>query len=172
MSVTCFVKSFKSGICRSRVTFSVAKSTRGVIATISSNLPNSRTPPILGRSRAIEYDGSRALAISSADFTSSADSAPTTSVQPTTYKRAKRASFGKWRYTLNMRVAFLLLSTLLCAAAQEPGFVPLFDGKTLDGWDGDPRLWSVRDRAIVGSTDGVSISENSFLITKRDYSDF
>jgi Domain of Unknown Function (DUF1080) len=71
-----------------------------------------------------------------------------------------------------MRVAILLFSTLLCAAAEEPGFVPMFDGKTLAGWDGDPRLWSVRDGAIVGSTEGVSLDGNSFLITKRDYSDF
>ena len=28
----------------------------------------------------------------------------------------------------------------------------LFDGKTLDGWDGDPRLWSVQDGAITGET--------------------
>jgi hypothetical protein len=71
-----------------------------------------------------------------------------------------------------MRVALLLFSTILCAAAQEPGFVSIFDGKTLDGWDGDPRLWSVRDGAIVGSTDGVPLDGNSFLIAKRDYSDF
>src|SRR5450759_4294983 len=71
-----------------------------------------------------------------------------------------------------MRVALLLILTLLCAAAEEPGFVPLFDGKTLDGWDGDPRLWSVRDGAILGSTEGVPLDTNSFLITKRDYSDF
>jgi hypothetical protein len=72
-----------------------------------------------------------------------------------------------------MRVALLLVSmTLFCAAAQEPGFVSMFDGKTLDGWDGDPRVWSVRDGTIVGSTDGVKLDGNSFLITKRDYSDF
>jgi hypothetical protein len=28
------------------------------------------------------------------------------------------------------------------------GFVSLFDGKTLAGWDGDPNLWSVRDGSI------------------------
>jgi Domain of Unknown Function (DUF1080) len=72
-----------------------------------------------------------------------------------------------------MRVAFLLLfSTLLCVAAEDPGFVPMFDGKTLDGWDGDPRLWSIHDGVIAGSTDAAPIDANSFLITKRDYSDF
>jgi hypothetical protein len=28
------------------------------------------------------------------------------------------------------------------------GFTSLFDGKTLKGWDGDPKLWSVKDGAI------------------------
>ena len=26
----------------------------------------------------------------------------------------------------------------------------IFDGKTLEGWDGDPKFWSVKDGAIVG----------------------
>ncbi|GAI53916.1 unnamed protein product, partial [marine sediment metagenome] len=34
----------------------------------------------------------------------------------------------------------------------EPGFVRIFNGKDLTGWDGDPRLWSVRDGAIRGQT--------------------
>ncbi|MCC6406304.1 MAG: DUF1080 domain-containing protein [Planctomycetes bacterium] len=32
--------------------------------------------------------------------------------------------------------------------AQEPRAI--FDGKSLDGWDGDPRFWSVEDGALVG----------------------
>ncbi|MBN2474146.1 MAG: DUF1080 domain-containing protein [Pirellulales bacterium] len=36
--------------------------------------------------------------------------------------------------------------------ADEDGFVSLFNGKDLDGWDGDPRLWSVVDGAIRGQT--------------------
>jgi hypothetical protein len=28
------------------------------------------------------------------------------------------------------------------------GFTSLFDGKSLNGWDGDPKLWSVKDGAI------------------------
>ena len=71
-----------------------------------------------------------------------------------------------------MRAALLLLSSVLCAAAQEPGFVPMFDGKTLNGWDGDPRLWSIHDGVVTGSTDNAKIDTNSFLITKRDYSNF
>jgi len=36
--------------------------------------------------------------------------------------------------------------------AVEPGFVSLFNGKDLTGWDGDPRLWSVTGGAIRGQT--------------------
>ena len=46
----------------------------------------------------------------------------------------------------------------------------LFDGKTLDGWDGSPDWWSVGEGAIIGkSKDKVP---TSFLYTKDTYSDF
>jgi len=54
----------------------------------------------------------------------------------------------------------------------EPGFVSLFDGKTLNGWHGDPQLWRVESGAIVGSTDGKTVQQNSFLSTDRTYSNF
>jgi hypothetical protein len=37
-------------------------------------------------------------------------------------------------------------------AIAEAGFVSLFNGKDLAGWDGDPRLWSVKDGVIRGQT--------------------
>ena len=36
------------------------------------------------------------------------------------------------------------------AVAAEKGFKSIFDGKTLDGWDGNPKFWSVEDGAITG----------------------
>ncbi|HBY58852.1 MAG TPA: DUF1080 domain-containing protein [Solibacterales bacterium] len=69
-----------------------------------------------------------------------------------------------------MRLLPVLLALAAPLAAQ---FVPLFDGKTLNGWDGDPQLWSVRDGMIVGSTENVKLKGNSFLIySKRPYADF
>jgi hypothetical protein len=38
------------------------------------------------------------------------------------------------------------------AAAPEQGFVPIFNGKDLSGWDGNPQFWSVKDGAIHGET--------------------
>lgn len=53
--------------------------------------------------------------------------------------------------------------------ADEQGFTPLFDGKSLDGWDGDPRFWRVEDGAIVGqSTRENPVPHNSFLIYRKE----
>ncbi len=73
---------------------------------------------------------------------------------------------------------FSLVALLgLCAnslfAADAPTTVPpepanmqvLFDGKDLDGWDGDPRLWSVKDGVIHGETTPEHVAMgNTFLI--------
>jgi hypothetical protein len=45
------------------------------------------------------------------------------------------------------------------------GFVSIFDGKTLDGWDGDTRFWRVENGAIVGETTPEKVvTLNNFLI--------
>jgi 3-keto-disaccharide hydrolase len=45
------------------------------------------------------------------------------------------------------------------------GFVQIFDGKTLEGWDGDPTFWRVENGVIVGeSTPEKVVSQNTFLI--------
>lgn len=50
-------------------------------------------------------------------------------------------------------------------AAAEPEFKPIFNGRDLTGWEGDPRLWTVRDGAIRGETAlGFMAVENTFLI--------
>ena len=56
------------------------------------------------------------------------------------------------------------------AAQAEEGFVPLFDGKTLAGWEGDAKLWKVEDGMIVGDSPGIK--QNEFLATKKSYGDF
>lgn len=45
------------------------------------------------------------------------------------------------------------------------GFQPIFDGKTLNGWDGDPAFWKVVDGALVGESTSLNpVKENTFLI--------
>ena len=47
----------------------------------------------------------------------------------------------------------------------EADFKPIFDGKTLDGWDGNPVYWSVKDGAITGTiTPETLLKANTFLI--------
>jgi hypothetical protein len=45
------------------------------------------------------------------------------------------------------------------------GFVPIFDGTSLKGWDGDPAYWRVENGAIVGeSTAEKPLKANTFII--------
>lgn len=48
----------------------------------------------------------------------------------------------------------------------------LFDGKTLNGWDGDREWFRVEDGAIVGGKLNQKIPHNFFLSTQQSYSDF
>src|SRR6056297_2129875 len=54
------------------------------------------------------------------------------------------------------------------ASSEEPGFESIFDGKTLDGWDGDSTYWSVENGCIVGEVTPENLLErNSFLIWRE-----
>jgi hypothetical protein len=48
--------------------------------------------------------------------------------------------------------------------ADHTGFASLFDGKTLNGWDGMPGVWSVEDGAIVGVSTKDRNAGNTFLV--------
>ncbi|NQV27082.1 MAG: DUF1080 domain-containing protein [Rhodopirellula sp.] len=54
----------------------------------------------------------------------------------------------------------------------EPGFVSLFDGKTLDGWEGNLKMFRVEDGAIIAGTQKERIPNNEFLCTKKTYGNF
>ena len=78
-----------------------------------------------------------------------------------------------------MQMKKLLLSAaLLCATslfAAKDGHVSLFDGKSLDNWDGDPKFWSVQDGAITGITTKDNPTKgNTFIIYtgKEKFTDF
>ena len=64
--------------------------------------------------------------------------------------------------------------TLLDDRRAEQGFVKLFNGKDLTGWDGNPKLWSVKDGAITGQTTAECPAKgNTFLVwTNGTVADF
>src|SRR5258708_18681737 len=51
------------------------------------------------------------------------------------------------------------------ASGDEPGFKLIFDGKTLDGWEGDPKYWRVEDGMLIGEvTPDILLKSNTFII--------
>ena len=50
-------------------------------------------------------------------------------------------------------------------AGDEPGFQRIFDGRTLDRWEGNPAYWRVENGSIVGEiTPATVIKSNTFVI--------
>ena len=76
-----------------------------------------------------------------------------------------------------MRFKLLMLFLCLLPNATSParakdGFVPLFDGRTLDGWTPLPGgTWNVSDGAIVGSQDSGE-KLHGMLLSQKQYGDF
>ena len=75
-----------------------------------------------------------------------------------------------------LQVRFLCLSAICVAlsvaapdrATADDGFVSLFDGATLDGWEGKPEFWRVENGAIVGETTAEKPTQgNTFLIWRQ-----
>lgn len=80
-----------------------------------------------------------------------------------------------WRL---MTCLFLTAGWYLCilgpgyAADVEEGFAPLFDGKTLSGWQGNEKLFRVENGAIVAGTLKENVPHNEFLASTKEYGDF
>lgn len=65
----------------------------------------------------------------------------------------------------------ITLVSLLALPAAYAAPVALFDGKTLDGWEGDARVWRVENGVIIGgSLQGNP--RNEFLATRKAYRNF
>ena len=65
-----------------------------------------------------------------------------------------------------------VLAAAACASAAEPGWISLFNGKDLEGWEqlNGKAKYEAKDGVIVGTS--VPNSPNSFLCTKKQYADF
>lgn len=66
----------------------------------------------------------------------------------------------------------VMLAATAAGAADEEGFTPLFDGKSLDGWEGNTEVFRVEDGAIVGGSLEKPVARNEFLCTTKEYADF
>lgn len=89
--------------------------------------------------------------------------------------------FGEKMQRHAIAVLFLAASVLLNGAAQpnqltpqekKEGYILLFNGKNIEGWDGDSGRWSVKDDTLIGSSDGKPFKVNTFLIYKGTFSNF
>jgi hypothetical protein len=73
--------------------------------------------------------------------------------------------FTQTREGTVVKLALWLSAALVPAIAAAQGFAPIFDGKSLQGWDGDPAFWRVENGALVGETKpGAMPKQNTFLI--------
>src|SRR5437899_11983574 len=76
------------------------------------------------------------------------------------------------RHHAPLAVVLWLQSACITAFAQEAGFTPLFDGKTLAGWEGDEKVLRVEDGAIVAGSLKEKVAHNDFLASKEEFGDF
>ena len=67
----------------------------------------------------------------------------------------------------------MLLSVCATHSSNAANPVPLSDGKTFKGWDGDTnKIWRVQDGAFVGGTLSATVPRNEFLATTRSFTNF
>jgi hypothetical protein len=75
-----------------------------------------------------------------------------------------------------MRLHAFLWTALLALnllAADSPGPVPLFDGKTFKGWEGDTnKTWRIEEGALTGGSLVKTVPNNEFLCTEGVYTNF
>ena len=81
---------------------------------------------------------------------------------------------------LTMTRCLIAIMTVCCAVAAhadkarplEKGFTRIFEGKTLNGWEGNEKMFRVEDGAIVAGSLKQKIPNNEFLCSEKTYSNF
>ena len=74
-------------------------------------------------------------------------------------------------------VSLVIVSFGACALGAEKqvgeeGFLSLFDGKTITGWEGNLDVFRIDDGAIVAGSLKERVPRNEFLCTKKEFADF
>jgi hypothetical protein len=79
-----------------------------------------------------------------------------------------------------MRILSFLTALVMSASSglpvwqsfDRPAPVPIFDGKSFNGWEGNRAIFRIEQGAIVGGSLHDQIARNEFLCTTRMYGDF
>ena len=71
---------------------------------------------------------------------------------------------------MNLHRLLPLFAALAAALPAAPE--TLFDGKSLAGWEGDPKWWRVEDGALTGGSRTEKVPHNYFLATQRSFQNF
>jgi hypothetical protein len=57
-------------------------------------------------------------------------------------------------------------------AYAEEGFTSIFDGKSMEGWEGNTKIFRVENGVIIGGSLKDKIAHNEFLCTTKEYENF
>jgi Domain of Unknown Function (DUF1080) len=81
------------------------------------------------------------------------------------------------KYAIIFALAVSIIELAPGARAQEPTAekakpIAIFDGKTLNGWEGDLKIFRVEDGAIVGGSLKTALVRNEFLTSTKEFGDF
>lgn len=76
------------------------------------------------------------------------------------------------RFSFIIRSLVLGILVWALPTVQADDRTALFDGRTLNGWEGDTNVFRVVDGAIVAGRTGQPVPRNEFLCTLKDYANF
>src|SRR5688500_2847078 len=71
-----------------------------------------------------------------------------------------------------MRLLSSLFATCLFTISVFAEPAPIFDGKSLEGWEGDAKWWRLKDGLITGGSLEQKVDHNYFIATKKSYHNF
>jgi hypothetical protein len=145
-------------------------------ATALIEMSNSFAPEFqaLTAARASEFQASLATPRDEAAITAKLDAMAAAEI---TLANARADAFGKLQASANridsVQIAWLIASGgTYNVGFTEPepydfddhrGYISLFDGVSLKGWDGNPKFWRVEGGAIVGESTAVNPSGNTYI---------
>lgn len=70
-----------------------------------------------------------------------------------------------------LSLLFAIFGTFAASRVNASEFESIFDGRTLDGWTGDPAYFKARDGTLIAGSE-EKIPLNTFLILEKPYADF